>query len=533
MSTSSPSASVPDNSRALAFSRARKQKIKDALVAVAAANWCFVRPSFGLLFDRNRYFNKLPVTSVELLALMFNIAALAVIVWAGIRLWRHCRKSSWIPLALEIMFLSLMIFPLDFVRGSFLGLTVARVIAILKGIPELTALSILVPLALWKHRLVARIAAVSVAVTSPVALLFLGKEMLLCLGILHLNQCAVSQPPASMLPAREGQPRVVWIIFDEMDYRLAFEQRPPSVTLPEFDRLCAESLSANTAYAPGDATLISMPALITGRRLAAVAPDQCDLTLTFADTGASAPWTATPPVFFEARQFGVNSALVGWYQPYSHLLGSSLTYCSWYPLPLFEPARSLTFGGSIFQQIAALGGPFRNCQMFVNICQESLHDSLSLVADPRYGLILLHLPPPHAPWVYLPKKDQFTCLGMNDVTGYLNNLALADKHLGALRQALESSGQIKSTWIIQSSDHSWRRSKEYDGKRDFRVPFLVRPPGDGGAYSYSRPFNTVLTHDLILAILRGQITNSPGVAAWLDAHGKPDMPVHSAVNGPE
>ena len=52
-------------------------------------------------------------------------------------------------------------------------------------------------------------------------------------------------------PVHEGQPRVVWIIFDEADYRMIFEQRPASLEMPEFDRLREESLSANNAISPG------------------------------------------------------------------------------------------------------------------------------------------------------------------------------------------------------------------------------------------------------------------------------------------
>jgi hypothetical protein len=46
--------------------------------------------------------------------------------------------------------------------------------------------------------------------------------------------------------------------------------------------------------------------------------------------------------------------------------------------------------------------------------------------------------------------------------------------------------------------------------------------------TYSNQFNTVLTHDLILAILRDQVTNQSGVAAWLDTHVSPDLPVTPA-----
>src|SRR5208282_720498 len=104
-------------------------------------------------------------------------------------------------------------------------------------------------------------------------------------------------------------------------------------------------------------------------------------------------------------------------------------------------------------------------------------------------------------------------------------LVLADRSFGKLRRAMELSGQWNKTWIILSADHSWRNSRVYDGQRDFRVPFLVKPPGANAPMTYEQQFNSTLTHDLILAILHSGVTNQQSVAAWLDANGKPLLPV--------
>jgi arylsulfatase A-like enzyme len=98
---------------------------------------------------------------------------------------------------------------------------------------------------------------------------------------------------------------------------------------------------------------------------------------------------------------------------------------------------------------------------------------------------------------------------------------LADLELGKLRQAMEASGEWDKTWLIISSDHSWAGSVLYDGRQDTRVPFIVKPPGKNEAITYSPAINTVLTHDLILAILRNQIINQQDLVPWLDKHGKP------------
>jgi hypothetical protein len=56
---------------------------------------------------------------------------------------------------------------------------------------------------------------------------------------------------------------------------------------------------------------------------------------------------------------------------------------------------------------------------------------------------------------------------------------------------------------------------------DHRVPFVIKPPGRNGPVTYAPAINTLLTHDLILAILRGEVADQSALAGWLDANGKP------------
>ena len=47
------------------------------------------------------------------------------------------------------------------------------------------------------------------------------------------------------------------------------------------------------------------------------------------------------------------------------------------------------------------------------------------------------------------------------------------------------------------------------------MPFLVRPPDGGRATHVDVAINTLATHDLVLAILRGSIGNTRDAAVWL------------------
>lgn len=108
-------------------------------------------------------------------------------------------------------------------------------------------------------------------------------------------------------------------------------------------------------------------------------------------------------------------------------------------------------------------------------------------------------------------------------------LALADRTLGKLRHAMETSGQWDKTWLILSADHSWRESPRYDGRRDLRVPFLIKAPGPGKSITCSPPINTSLTHDLVLAILHGEPTDQQQTVAWLEAHPSVPAPLRATV----
>ena len=498
-----------------------KQKIKDALVALSLANLCLLKVSFDLLSDADRFFTKLPVTTPMLLALAVNGFVLTLLFWLVMQVRRRV-SGAWLRLPVHLLFFLLLLYPLDFIRITFTPITDYQIyefgkqpVVLLGGVALLTLLA-------WWHRPVARAAAFLVAILSPLAMFLFIKIALLALGFTRLINCPAAPVPPPMFPAQAGRPRVLWIIFDETDYRLVFEQRPANVTLPEFDRLQAQSLFSTGACSPDNATILSMPALIIGRQIASVnTANTCDLPITFADNGKTADWNGLPSVFSGARSLGFNTALVGWYVPYDREVGGALNFCRWYPYPAYQPCRAETFGANLRAQISSLTETIHIRRLFIELQRDGLRTSLSLVTNANYSLTLLHLPAPHKPGIYLPDRAEFTIWPMSKVTGYFNNLALADRELGQLRRAMESAGLWDNTWVILSSDHSWRDSRRYDNQHDFRVPFLVKPPGAGESMRYSKSFNTILTHDLILAILRGDITNQLNLPPWLDQHGRP------------
>ena len=91
----------------------------------------------------------------------------------------------------------------------------------------------------------------------------------------HYFGRSVPRPPccsASPVGPSRAALRVVWIIFDEWDFRSGFSARPAGLNLANIDPLAAESLNAQHAVAPAGYTYLSVPSLLIGRTLSRMDP---------------------------------------------------------------------------------------------------------------------------------------------------------------------------------------------------------------------------------------------------------------------
>jgi arylsulfatase A-like enzyme len=144
-----------------------------------------------------------------------------------------------------------------------------------------------------------------------------------------------------------------------------------------------------------------------------------------------------------------------------------------------------------------------------------LRQAETLANDTRFGFTLVHLPIPHAPHAYNRKTGEFT-LGNSPIAGYVDSLALLDRTIGEIRRSMENAGTWDSTTVLFTSDHPYRESMQLDGKKDPRIPYILKLASQKEGVEYAPRFNTVLTADLLMAVLRGEIADAPAAAAWLD-----------------
>jgi Sulfatase len=310
---------------------------------------------------------------------------------------------------------------------------------------------------------------------------------------------------------------VLWVVYDEMDQRTTFDQRPADLQLPAFDRLRAESFSASSALPPADRTERSMPAYLTGLRVEdarLVGRNQLRLHV----QGRQDPfvWTAADTIFADARAMGVNTGLAGFFLPYCAMVGDSVTKCDWQPCVTCGRITGVfgnTVGESMWHQASELlpqYGRRRHRAAFTSLQQASL----ALASDPSIGFALLHLPVPHEPGIYDRTQGAFG-LRPPPGDGYIHNLALADRSLGELRAAIERAGLSDKTTVMVFGDHGRRSHKDGESIADKRVPFLIKMAGQAQGIAYPAPIEVLRVHDLTLEILAGRVVTTSDLVAWL------------------
>ncbi|MFH1096544.1 MAG: sulfatase-like hydrolase/transferase [Candidatus Desantisbacteria bacterium] len=316
--------------------------------------------------------------------------------------------------------------------------------------------------------------------------------------------------------------RVIWLMFDELDLRIAFTGRPKGIELPEFDRFRQQSLFALNAKRHSAATMIAIPSYITGKlvkKAITVDHDTLKLQIEGDEAGHFTPWTDYPTLFSQAHAIGANTAIIGIYHPYSRVFAKDYSFCSWYGFNTFTPQATNSIFTEMCSQLKGITPVFRRINAISTYCGVS-KDTINIATDPHYDLIYVHASVPHGPTVYSKRMNRFTLFNISKL-GYFDNLILADRFLGKLRHAMEKANLWDQTTILITSDHEWRFVYLYDNKRIKKVPFMLKMAGQDKQVVYDVPFSAVLVaKDLLLDVLSGHLTNTREVINWLSEKRK-------------
>jgi hypothetical protein len=493
--------------------------LKDAIRSFSLASLCLMTSWIELHFlgGKSEFYRPGTPGRIDHLSAVLLTLLLAGLLWLCVRLARAAPDRLRAFLALSGL-LALSVIPLNAARIYLLPL---RPMALLSGrrafaislvAVGLTA-ALVVALRWWRQAL-ATASMFSLAI-APFGVWMLARSAM---------AIASGPPPrvgetgslAGPLADAQGSQRIVWLIFDEFDYGVAFARRPPSLDLPEFDRLRRESLFAENAAPPGPRTVVSMTSLLVGQRLLSVEPEtEADFTAVPDPQPAPTLSRTTTNVFRRARAGHHDTWVVGWALPYCRTWAEDLSGCECEPAFTSVLGRSQTIGGSLLDQVNAMS-PFNRRRLAVEAYRNVMAAAGRRLRSSRAGLILVHLPVPHPPPIYDPRRNALTPWMTSSVPGYLGNLRLADRTLGDLRRLMEEDGAWDRTTVLVMADHPWRESRRFDGIADRRIPFILKFAGQRHGLAYAAPVDTARTSALLLAILDDRLREPTEAAQWLD-----------------
>lgn len=516
------------------------KNLRDAGRALSLANLLFY-PVWAELLPGcyGHYYLKNPPALAFNLGMLAVVSAIAVLLWFGIRL----------PRAGKVIFMVFFLWAFNGIRYHLLRF--APIIPFdqqaLFGKIDLFLLrplllaGVLLLLTKWRGRVVQAVEKL-VLILLPFVVVTFSQAAWASVKLeagLPFRDFA-DQPPAPLLPTKPGGTRILWFLFDGSDQRLMFSERSPDLQLPNLDRLRKEAVYASNAHSPATNTRESLPALLTGIQNVYVCPVRAnDLLIRHDNTGVMELWSTQPNIFSKARARGYNTALVGYYHPYSRIIGRHLSKCVWStgsfdPMGVNEPdatllkaiphilareADRLWVSTPFIWRLDLSRPPGNFSESGVRNIPDHLRDYLdvreeaeALVPHPAFQLIFVHWPIPHAPFIYDHRTGRFSA---DRPTDYAGNLALMDRTIGEIRAQLEAAGLWDGAALVITSDHAWER------RAVSPVPFLLKLPGQKKGIEYPKQFNTLVTSELLLQLLSGNLTDPRDAIAWMDQHHDP------------
>ena len=321
-----------------------------------------------------------------------------------------------------------------------------------------------------------------------------------------------------------GKPRLVWILFDELAYKPVFEERDPSLALPNLDRLRAESTLYTDMTPIAYRTTRAVPSLLLGRAVTDVEyTAQNQYLVQIGDDSHWKLFDANASLFGMARQRGLTTSIVGWYVAYCPVFAGIATDCYWSNEDAQDRGPTST-GASFAQNVwfplrilaEKIVSPSRawadvarwNAEGHIVSVENVRDHALQTIANSQADILFLHLPAPHPPAFWDRKTGTFAVGG-----SYLDSLDFSDRLLGQILNLLEKQPRWAATTLIVQGDHSWRTAMwrplpgwsaederaSHGGQWDPRPVLMIHAPGQNSAETVTKPTSVMYVHDAVAA----------------------------------
>lgn len=384
-----------------------------------------------------------------------------------------------------------------------------RLVALVAGAAIATAL------VRWR-RPAARGAVACLLMASPFVLVTTGRAAFVALrgGFEQLDP----QPERVSFAATTAGPRVVIVVFDELDFGLAFRRRPAGLRLDEMDRLRREGFFATDVQPTSTiGTNLAIPSLLTGTLVDSVVRENAGSTRVRYKGEVFHDLARSETLFDDAAALRAPSEVVGGQLPYCRWRLAAFTRrCTWLPMSgvLDGP---LPLGEAVARQLRAFAGPIAVRDSRIRALQYLTNVGLRASADEANRLVFIHLLVPHWPYIWDRERQTFTRTRFRK-HGYFDNLALADRILGQLRDSVAKSGVGDRTIFVVTADHGFRSGAINGIMPDQHVPFAVVFPADS-ATAWDEPVSVVPLRRLVGVLLRGEVRSGAQLAEWMRGVG--------------
>lgn len=321
-----------------------------------------------------------------------------------------------------------------------------------------------------------------------------------------------ADPPLAGRLATTPPVRVLWVVFDDWDYHLTFENHPNNPPVPTLLKLITRSFSAGHVLAVQTdtpvvdmATRVAIPSLLYGRLVNAEEVENSGTQhLQFADGGPDGVFGQGDSVFARFREKGWNAAAAGWYVPYCRIFAPLLSDCFWdvrydqSSSASREPLRAAldvnrmlfeTDGFSVFGRSLVTQRHFEEYEAL-------LERGKRYAADPSLGLAFVHFNVPHPPYFS---------------NSYVSELQAVDRAVSELLAAIHKAGLDSKTAVILTSDHPARLVQPTHPY----VPLIVHLPDQDHPLVLDDETSALGIGSLTLAIAGGAVRSAGDVQRFL------------------
>lgn len=489
------------------------------LKCLSAANLCYFRiwaELFSWASPPSLFFRRFGPPPLWYYSAILNVLILAAVLYVFTKKrWRLALAMVACVIAKEVVFTILKI---EGGLGLRIALLLYNVPRVVLGVGILVAAASFVLLFLrWSPRIQSRFGSFLFAMSSLIPLTF-GN------AIFRAAQDPVLPPPAPRRPASDhvAARRAVWIVFDEMDERIAFSQRPTGFSLPNLDRFRAQAQVATHAFSPSGATIVSIPSLLIGKLVSSDRPlNVSKLEVTLAGSHTKVELGQVPDVFSKSREHGLRSGITGWYVPYCRIFRDRVDDCVWWPMNRQINSYGGTLSQTVWNQprslfetsLYSLFGPSLAVLAQARTVNEMIAEGAAMAARKDLNLVFCHFPVPHSPFIYDPSKGTLTSYTTH-ARGYLDNLHLADHIFSSIREAMERAGVWDRTAVLVTADHGFRQSAKLGYPAEVKhVPWMIKWPDNKDAGRITSRFKSVATADVLLDFLTSGKTGAVGQIA--------------------